>query len=583
MTWYTRMIFWAFALLIANFTLGQGKFYAVCNADEVILGSYFNVEFVIENASPDDFVPPDFKGFKILSGPNRSSQVSIINGQRSQKESYGYTLIPETAGKLVIGSAKIRIGKKTFKSKPLTVEVLKSAKGSSSGDPGKDVFVKAELAEQNVYFGQQVLLHYVLYTRKRISGYNVLALPDFEGILAQETEIMQTSGRKVIGGKEYATEVLKTFALIPQKPGKTTIDPLQLTLGLAENDDPFGLFGGSKPIAIATNTLVLNVLPLPEHPSGSFTGGVGDFSISTEVSPGVVTTDDAVSVQLTITGNGLSKYIQAPKLDFGDEFEVYDPTEISKQDFVRDGYIIGSKTFEYLLVPLQTGEKSIQINYDYFDPGKKQYITLSSPSYPVSVTMGKKAITEKRGDPGDSGNQDDLQLINESGLSDPANSFAGSAFFWIMLGLLISAIPGIFWYKKRLDKASLIDPFIRKSQKASKEAKKRLSKARSDLSAGRHQAFYKSVSEALLSYAADKFGIQTLDLSKSRIESALREKLVPDSLCMQFSLILEKCERALFAGINPQGDESLYNEADEMITNLETHISRTGQVKQGTL
>jgi len=95
MSRYTRMIFLALGLLSMTSAWGQVKFYAVCNADEVILGSYFNIEFVIENASPDDFMPPDFKGFMVLTGPNRSSQVSIINGHRSQKESFGYTLIAE--------------------------------------------------------------------------------------------------------------------------------------------------------------------------------------------------------------------------------------------------------------------------------------------------------------------------------------------------------------------------------------------------------------------------------------------------------------------------------------------------------
>jgi hypothetical protein len=577
MSRYFRTILWGITLLITNLTYSQVKFYAVCNADEIILGSYFNVEFVIENGSHLDFVPPDFKGFQVISGPNRSSQISIINGQRSQKEAYGYSLIPEKTGNLIIGSAKIRVGKKSYKSQPLTVKVLKSAKGSRSSTPEKDVFVKAELVEQNVYFGQQVLLNYVLYTRKRISGYNVLALPDFEGMLAQETEIARTSGRKVVGGKEYTTEVLKSFALIPQKTGKITVEPLQLTLGLAENDDPFGIFRESKPMAVSTNEVVINVLPLPDHPSGSFNGGVGDYSISTEVTPLEVTTDDAVSLQLTITGNGLSKYIQAQKLDFGEEFEVYDPTEVSSQDFVREGYITGSKTFEYLLVPLQTGKKTIQLSYDYFDPEKKQYVTLNSPEYRISVAKGKKTPSARRDTPGNADTRNVLPLMTGRDLIDSADPFAGSMLFWILLALLILAIPVMFWYKKHLDKTNLIDPLIRKSQKASKEAKKRLAKARSDLNAGNHQAFYKSISEALLSYAADKFSIETLDLSKSRIESALKEKSVPDEHCLQFNGLLEKCERALFAGFNPQGDENLYNEAVELIANLETHINKVVQ------
>jgi len=567
--------------VIAFFSLtilhSQVQFYAVSNAEEVILGSYFNVEFVIENASPDEFIPPGFKGFKVLSGPNRSSKMSIINGVRSQKESFGYTLIPEKAGNLPIGPAKIRIGKKTIQSKPLTVKVLKSGKGSRVPDPGKDVFVKAELFQQDVYFGQQILLNYVLYTRKRISGFNVLSLPSFDGILAQETVLTLTSGRKVIDGKEYATEVLKTFALIPQKTGKTSIDPMQLSLGLAENDDPFGFSNQSKPISVSTNGVVLNVLPLPDHPSGSFNGGVGKFTITSELSPLEVTTDDAVSLQLTITGNGLSKYIEAPKLSFPGVFEVYDPTELSKDDFIRDGFITGTKTFEYLLVPLKPGKNAVQVSYDYFDPEKQQYVTLSSPGYMVSVSEGKKSGVLQRNVPGANGSQGMNPLMTETGLVKTGNTFSGSVIFWILLSILLLAIPLMFWFKKRQDKEDNTDPVLRKSKKASREAQKRLAKARDNLNSKNHPAFYKALSEALLSYASDKFNIQTLDLSKSRIESALRDKTVPDALCQQFNSILEKCEMSLFAGINPAGDEHLYAEAIDLISKLEKHIRHTDQ------
>ena len=49
------------------------SFIARVDAKKIIEGSYVEVEFILDNVEGDNFTPPKFKNFSVLSGPNRSS------------------------------------------------------------------------------------------------------------------------------------------------------------------------------------------------------------------------------------------------------------------------------------------------------------------------------------------------------------------------------------------------------------------------------------------------------------------------------------------------------------------------------
>ena len=71
-----------------NFT-----FQAFLSDDFVRLDENFRLEFRI-NAEAENFTPPKFKNFKIVSGPKQSSNNSVINGNRTYTKSFVYFLSP---------------------------------------------------------------------------------------------------------------------------------------------------------------------------------------------------------------------------------------------------------------------------------------------------------------------------------------------------------------------------------------------------------------------------------------------------------------------------------------------------------
>jgi len=355
-------------LFVNNLAQAQTFFYAKTNAKEVIAGSYFEVEYVLENVSGSDFRAPDFKGFQVISGPNRSSQISISNGRRSQKTGYSFTLAALNEGDYTIDPASIRVKRKIQKTESLRIKVVKGrSSGSVQEGQMEDVFVRAEISDSIAYPGQQVMLQYVLYTSKSISSYNFLSFPDLSGFYTQDIGINRRANRKVIDGVEYRTQALKKVAIFPQKLGEMTIDAAQLSLGSSRRDDPFNFFGPAKQFAVSSNQVVLKVIPLPENAPESFNGAIGKYRIQTNLNNRNITTDDATSLNLKISGTGLSKFIEAPSLDFDGKFDVYDPRVLNESNRVVNDDVISEKTFEYLLVPNEPGPQKVEVEFTNYN------------------------------------------------------------------------------------------------------------------------------------------------------------------------------------------------------------------------
>ena len=69
------------------------------------------------NEDGDNFVPPSFKRFNVVGGPNQSISNSWINGKRSYSKTYSYFLAPKSQGKFTINQATIEIDNQTTLSK----------------------------------------------------------------------------------------------------------------------------------------------------------------------------------------------------------------------------------------------------------------------------------------------------------------------------------------------------------------------------------------------------------------------------------------------------------------------------------
>src|SRR5690606_8337668 len=111
-----------FLLLIAQSALAQVEFEAKVSKDRLGINERLRVDFTM-NADGDNFIPPNFEGFRVIAGPSQQVSQSWINGRSSFQKAYSYYLMPTQKGTLIIKQAQVEIDGQIYKTSPIKVTV----------------------------------------------------------------------------------------------------------------------------------------------------------------------------------------------------------------------------------------------------------------------------------------------------------------------------------------------------------------------------------------------------------------------------------------------------------------------------
>ena len=574
--------------------------------DAVVVGDQFRLSYTVTTQKVKDFRAPSIKGFDVLMGPSRSQQsnTQIVNGNVTSTSSitFTYILMANNAGEYTIPGASIIVDGDQMVSNSVRIKVLPQDQGSSNssssssthsssgtGVSNQDLFITASASKTNVYEQEAFVLTYKIYTRESNLQLNNAKLPDFKGFHSQEIE-MTTNARwtpEHYQGRNYYTTVYRQFVLFPQQSGKLYIDPaqFQMTVGKpVQSDDPFDAFfnGGNNVIEIKKNIstpkIAINVNPLPTGKPADFSGGVGEFNISSSINSKELKTNDAITIKLVISGTGNLKLISNPEIKFPDDFEVYDPKVDNQVRLTREG-LTGNKIIEYLAIPRHAGTYKIPgVSFSYFDIRSKSYKTLKTEDYVVNVEKGAGNADQVIAN---FTNKEDLKVLgediryikqNEVTLQPKGSFFYGSMTYWLfyIIPALAFIIFFIIYRKQAAENANVAKM---RTKKANKVATKRMKLAGKLLSENKKDAFYDEVLKALWGYISDKLNIPVSRLSKDNIEEKLRNHGVNEELIKEFLNALNDCEFARFApGDENQAMDKVYSSSIEVISKMENSI-----------
>ena len=579
--------------------------------DAVVVGDQFRLSYTVTTQKIKDFQAPSIKGFDVLMGPSRSQQSStqIINGNVTSTSSitFTYILMANTAGEYTISGASIVADGNQMVSNSVKIKVLPQDQSSNGGQNGssnnnssihsssgttvsnQDLFITATASKTNVFEQEAFVLTYKIYTRESNLQLNNAKLPDFKGFHSQEIE-MTTNAKwtpEHYQGRNYYTTVYRQFVLFPQQSGKLYIDPaqFQMTVGKpVQSADPFDAFfnGGSSVVEIkkniATPKIAINVNPLPAGKPSDFSGGVGEFTISSSINSKELKTNDAITIKLVISGTGNLKLISNPEIKFPDDFEVYDPKVDNQVRLTREG-LTGNKIIEYLAIPRHAGTYKIpRVSFSYFDIRSKSYKTLKTEEYVVNIEKGAGNADQVIAN---FTNKEDLKVLgediryikqNEVTLQPKGSFFYGSMTYWLfyIIPALAFIIFFIIYRKQAAENANVAKV---RTKKANKVATKRMKLAGKLLSENKKDAFYDEVLKALWGYISDKLNIPVSRLSKDNIEEKLRNHGVNEELIKEFLNALNDCEFARFApGDENQAMDKVYSSSIEVISKMENSI-----------
>ena len=571
------------------------------NAPEVVVsGNQFRLTYTVNSQKVRDFRIPSIQGFEVLMGPSRSSGYSseMNNGKVTSVSftTFTYILMADKDGTYTLPGATATVSGNNYTSNSVTIKVLPKDQANdemeevaSGSISNKDLFITATVNKANVYEQEAILLTYKVYTRVNLTQLHG-DTPDLKGFHTQEVELPQQKNftPEHYNGRNYNTTVWQQFVLFPQKTGKLEIPSVTFEGTVAQrvsSADPFeAFFNGSNYVNIKkkleTPQLTINVQELPEGKPANFSGGVGEFTLSSSISTQELKTNDAVTIKLIISGTGNMKLINTPEVGFPQDFEIYDPKVDNKFNLTRSG-LAGSKVIEYLAIPRHAGTYTIPpIEFSYFDLKSQSYKTLKTDAYTLNVAKGEGNADQIVAN---FTSKEDLKVLGqdiryiktgETHFTKKDDYFFGSMsyYMWYLIPLTLFIAFMVAYRKQAKENANVAKV---RTKKANKVATKRMKNAGKLLAEKKSEAFYDEVLKALWGYISDKLSMPISQLSKDNIEEELQKHQVVDEQIKAFIDTLNDCEFARYApGNQDEKMDKIYSSAIDVISKMENSIKR---------
>lgn len=577
------------------------------NAPEVVVsGDQFRLSYTINSQKVRDFRAPSIQGFEVLMGPSRSTQYQNYNGVVTNSITFTYILMAEKEGTYTIPGATIVADGNNYTSNSVEIKVLPPDQSSSNAGSGssarssrnqansgkitdKELFMTATASKTNVYEQEAILLTYKVYTQVNLTALNG-DIPDLKGFHTQEVELpnQKTFTLEHYNGRNYNTTIWRQLVLFPQQTGKIEIPSVTFEGTVSQivaSADPFdAFFNGGNYVNINKNIvtpkLTIDVKELPAGKPANFSGGVGEFTLSSSISTQELKTNDAVTIKLVISGTGNMKLINTPEVGFPQDFEIYDPKVDNKFNLTRNG-LSGNKVIEYLAIPRHAGTYTIPpIEFSYFDLKSQSYKTLKTDAYTLNVAKGEGNSDQVVAN---FTSKEDLKVLGQdiryiktgdTQLTKKDDYFFGSTsyYLWYIVPLVLFIAIMVINRKQAMENANVAKV---RTKKANKVATKRMKNAGKLLAEKKSEAFYDEVLKALWGYISDKLSMPVSQLSKDNIEEELQKHQVADELIKEFINNLNECEFARYApGNQDEKMDKIYSSAIDVISKMENSIKR---------
>jgi len=581
-------------LFIGFSTQAQSPVYAQVSSKKVQVGVPFEYAIVI-TVNANNYSPPNFSDFSVISGPNQSSSTQWVNGVVSQQMTLSWGLVAKKEGKFTIGPAVVNGANQKHETNAIVIEVVKGAvnqnAGTTSDDPkysnkvsGGDLFIRTGVSKNKCYIGEQVTITQKVYSRHQLVGFQKFSQPTYDGFyaMAQESSSKGQQAMEIVDGVNYYTYELFRSVCIANKTGKITLNSIEgdIVIRKQSQSKPRNIFeqffggGGYEDVPVTTKSkpYTVEVLALPEEGKPlNFNGAVGNFSYKAESSRTELKANDAFNLKLQISGKGNLKLLDAPKLNLPEGFETYDPKIIENGN---------SKTFDYLIIPRTEGEYDLtDLDFSYFNLDTKKYVVLPAAKIHITVlppdpnSAGAQVYTPQNTI---KESENDIRYIKkgEFDLIQADTEFFHSGTHWaLMISPVLLLFVSLAVRRNHINKNS--DLVAVKQRKAVRIAKKQLSNAEKLMEQNKKDEFYTEILNAINLYLGSKLNIPVAELSREKIQNSLSLKNTEEQVINKTLKTIETSEYAKYAPGAVSGDlKTVYNDTIELITTLEEQINR---------
>lgn len=565
------------------------------SVDRTVTNLRTPINLTIEFTDFSDFPKFDFdlgNSFKVIGGPSQSSNFSWINGKTTSTKKLIYQIVAKKTGELTIPSFDMKFKGKNYKTNNIIITVTnqtQKTQNRKSNNRNNDrqkinsqvdekLFVDPICEKSSVYLGESIVITYRLYTKINIIDYNIPKINTISGFMVEKQNLIKNPKvvTETINGIQYKTADLFNLVLTPTEIGKLEIPPQNLRIEVSaqrRSNDPFDSFFSMSRNNVV-NTIApsknINVIKLPNCAYDTFTGAVGNFNLSAKLSNSEIEANQAVTLKTTISGEGNLKNFTFPKPNFPSQFQVFEP-KMKENIEVKNGQVVGNKTWEYVIIPDQKGTYNIPpIKFTYYDLNRRKYRTLTKSNLVLKVKRNEHLVEEHLKNLTRNEvellnkdirylylNESKLISLNYSPVKDLRNWLLYFVGFFV---IIIFFVYRLYWH------FILKNPIIVRRQKAFTTAKKELDQITSDPK----KAFYK-LSAIFNNYIADRLNLKGGEIHLQEIIDNYKNKKVDDEILNKIKSIWKDMEKYKFASnlINKEKLEEMKNEILNLMGKLE--------------
>ncbi|MDR3143692.1 MAG: BatD family protein [Puniceicoccales bacterium] len=379
--WFRLLGFYPWILGIAS--AADAQLQAFFRPSRIRIGQ--SAQYVVEasgNIPQFIYQPPPVDGLRFGSSQNLQS-VHAINGHQSIQRTQTFQVQARRTGSFTIPAQTFSLQGKEYELPSATLQVFEGEEEAEEEDwteshPRRSAAQLSTvlLSAEPFYVGQLIPIRIELNSSVSCSLLqpNPLLL-EKTWINGPFSELRKISVPQNRGGEVvYAWDT--TISAI--KAGEM---PLQYLLGLSIQEPMgmgwFGLFSDNREEELFSKKLFLKVQNLPASAPSSFGGAIGNFSLGrSQISDIQTLLEEPLTLRVEVEGEGNWERLSPPGLLCkAEDWKTYSPKgDFRPADALR---YKGKKIFDYVLMPLKTGELALPtVEMSYFDPQKREYQTL---------------------------------------------------------------------------------------------------------------------------------------------------------------------------------------------------------------
>ena len=558
---------------------------ASASASDLFYGDSFRLTIEVSSSGSVDAQPPnmpDLDAFRYQSKiPSRGSRISIVNGVTERSITFTYVLTAIREGNHIIPPLSVQVNNQTVQTDPVSVRVIRKGAVDSQGQVQLPaIFVALEPAVKNPVVGQQVLTEVVLYFKEQIevtsfrpgSGWQ----PDSFWKEDLESLEQPRAESTIYKGQRYRKATLLRYALFPSLSGTLELPPFSMTLTIRDRtsrNDPFGSFFGranTQNLEVLSEPVPLQVQPMPRM-DGDVVEiyAVGTLEMNRSISKTNAVVGESIELITTIEGEGNIPLINRPVYAIPDQFDMFNPREIS--DIERKGTTVqGKKQFTEFLIPRAPGEFTIPAErLAYYNPEAKQMQYVMVPSIVLTVRSAPSLLAGSERGSG-------IALRPVRGLAIWTQGEHAPVFrawwFWMLLGFPFVVLV-VAWRVRSVRDRFQNDRSYRRQRQADKNAEKHLADARVFAGQGDGKESYRSIEKALAGYISDRLNLPEAGMSVDELLGKLPDRVDEESRQALKSLL----DRCTSIGYAPPGtvEETLsdVSKADALRKKLQGWLS----------